>query len=570
MTLRTPYEFDQDPVTHPLGEKLLSVADPIGSALGARTYYLARRFTFDGGDYTFIVTADDAATIWLGTSQLNSRLILSAVLGTPGQATVNVPAGQYRLDVFLQNLPVEPTPCVFTLIIKRGTEVIYTSAKEGWRLDDAQISDDDLPPSDDYRFSLPVFTTMPNWQGGILERLSWLTDVLSSETDAEQRRSVRRSPRRSFEAQFLRGSMHDASSRDRLDTFFAGVGPGLFLAPIWHEQVVMEEGIDMGAAGVTFADGEFKMREYRKGDLVLVNDGNPDNYDLLQVGDVEENRFSWAFPPPRRWPMGTRIYPLRVARFGTQAPRVLNVSDRVSRAAALFEFIEPYTITPSFGGVVGGEPLFRFSVDRATTMDATYDRKTYTMDNEAGVPIITDTGRDTAITMQVKLRIFGRGNTFALRQFLAAARGRNKKFMCPSFMQDVMLDGAVADGTTELLIRPQGFTSSMRTPQSTRTMLAFSFDNGSQTLYRTVTAAYERYKRNPNGQVAFPKQVIGEVLVLDSALPAIEPLDLKRISFVSETRLDQDVVEIQHNTNQQRVTDVTLMLRQAINKRKRV
>lgn len=570
MTLRTPYEFDQDPVTHPLGEKILSVADPIGSALGARTYYLARRFAFDGGDYTFIVTADDAATIWLGTSQLTSRLILSATLGTPGQVTVNVPAGQYRLDVFLQNLPVDPTPCIFTLIIKRGTEVIYTSAKEGWLLDDAQISDDDLPASEDYRLSLPVFTTMPNWQGGILERLSWLTDVLSSETDAEQRRSVRRSPRRSFEAQFLRGSMHDSSSRDRLDTFFAGVGPGLFLVPIWHEQVVMEEGIDMGAAGVVFVDGEFKMREYRKGDLVLVNDGNPDNYDLLQVGDVEENRFSWAFPPPRRWPMGTRIYPLRVARFGTQAPRLLNVSDRVSRAAALFEFVEPYTITPSFGGVVGGEPLFRFSVDRATTMDATYDRKTYTMDNEAGIPIITDTGRDTAITMQVKLRIFGRGNAFALRQFLAAARGRNKKFMCPSFMQDVMLDGAVADGTTELLIRPQGFTSSMRAPQSTRTMLAFSFDNGSQTLYRTVTSVYERYKRNPNGQVAFPKQVIGEVLVLDSPLPAIEPLDLKRISFVSETRLDQDVVEIQHNTNQQRVTDVTLMLRQAINKRKRV
>lgn len=570
MTLRTPYEFDLDPITNPLGEKLLSVADPIGSALGARTYYLARRFTFDGGDYTFTVTADDAATIWLGTSQLNSRMILSATLAIPGQVTINIPAGQYRLDVFLQNLPVEPTPCVFTLVIKRGTEVIYTSAKEGWLLDDAQISDDDLPPPSDYRFSLPVFTTMPNWQGGILERLSWLTDVLSSETDAEQRRSVRRSPRRSFEAQFLRGNMYDASGRDRLDTFFAGVGPGLFLVPIWHEQVKMHEGIDMEASGVVFADGEFKMREYRQGDLVLVNNGNPDDYDLLQVGDVEENRFSWAFPPPRRWPNGTRIYPLRVARFGTQAPRMLNITDRISRAAALFELVEPYTVEPSFGGSVGGEPLFRFAIDRATTLDATYDRKTYTMDNEAGIPVITDTGRDTAITLQVKLRVFGRGNSFALRQFLAAARGRSKKFQCPTFMQDVMLDGDVAVGTTELKIRPQGFTAFMATPQSTRTMLAFSFDNGSQTLYRIVKSAYEVYKRNPNGQIAFPKQVVGEVLVMDSALPEIESLDLKRISFVAETRLDQDVVEIQHNTNQQRVTDVTLMLRQIANKRKRV
>ena len=46
---------------------------------------------------------------------------------------------------------------------------------------------------------LPVWTIRPNWKGGILERLEWLTDVLASDTGVEQRRSVRPTPRRSFE-----------------------------------------------------------------------------------------------------------------------------------------------------------------------------------------------------------------------------------------------------------------------------------------------------------------------------------------------------------------------------------
>ena len=562
MALRTPFDFPLDPVTNPLGEKMVSVADPIGSAPGARTYYLARRFDFLEGDYPFTVTADDAATVWLGKTQLDAQLIASATLPVPAQTTVYIAAGSYRLDVFLQNLPVEPTPCIFTMIIMRGNTVIYTSAKEGWLLDDAPISDADLPPAEDYRFSLPMFTVLPNWDNGILERLSWLTDVLSSETDAEQRRSIRRYPRRTFEAGFLR----QAAQRARLDSFVAGVGKNEFMVPIWHEQVKLLDGLDMEGIGVNFPDGELPMREFRVGDLVFVNNGDPNDYDILQVGDLEANRFNWAFPPPRAWPVGTRIYPMRTARLLTP-PSMSNITDRVSSMQMQFDFVDAYEVEPSFGANLGGEPLFRFTVDRASPFDASYDRLNYVLDNQVGMPVVTVVRQTTNITLQTMIRLFGRGNGYAMRQFLQACRGRSKKFMCSSFQQDVMLDGDVENGTVELNIQPQGFTSSMANPQPTRTMLAFQFNSGAQTLYRTVVGARERYKMTDAGLPAFPYQVIGETLVLNLALPAIAQGDLHRISFVSETRLDQDAVELQHWTNQQRVTDVALVLRQAYNQR---
>jgi hypothetical protein len=550
MAIRTPYDF---PTENPNGEKLVSVANPVEAAPGPATYYLARRINFDvDADYTFAISADDAATVWLGTEQLNMRIIGQVVIGEPQTFTVHVPAGQYRLDVILVNLPVGQTPCVFTLTIMRGDAIVYTSAKEGWVLDDAPINDFDLPVAEDPRYKMPVWTVLPNWKDGIVERLSWQTDVLASETDAEQRRSVRRNARRSFEASFLR----QRAQAQRMDAFFSGVGPATFLVPLWHEQVKMLDGISMEASGVTLPDLRF--REFRKGDIVLVNNGDPDQYDLLEVGDMQDTRFSWASPPPRTWPPGTRIFPMREARIVTQNPKMSRVTDTVSTAQVLFDLVEPYQVAASWGQQNNGSPYFAWRVDRANTIDVEFSRKNFVLDNASGAVAVTDHGRYTTTTVQTSLRLYGRANAFALRQFLQAARGQAQHFYSPTFMQDIEPVDDIAANTVELEIQSQGFVRSMLRPQPNRRQLAFQFRDGTPTIYRTIIDARE----NRHGLT-----LGSETLVLDAALPAIRLDDLKRISFVCETRFGQDQFEIHHPTNGQAVIDVSVVLRQATNQR---
>jgi hypothetical protein len=553
MALRNPYDFPQDPETHPLGERIVSVADPLESAPGARTFYLSRRFTFPEGDYTFIVEADDAATVWIGTSQLNARIIATPTLAVPARADVNIPAGEYRLDVILQNLTPGPSPAYFTMVIMRGEEVFYTSAKEAWLLDDTAINDNDLPPSQDIRYTMPVWTTMPNWLNGITERLSWQTDILDSERDAEQRRSVRRNARRSFEASFLR----DAAGGARMDAFLVGVGPAPFLLPLWHEQVRMVDGLDMEASGVTFPDGELRLREFRKGDLVLVNNGDPNDWDLLEIGDVDQDRFSWKSPPPRAWPVGTRIFPLRVARVDNGDARTSGVTDTVRRAEVRFTLDEPYVIEPSWGGT-GGEPIFGFNVDRATTLDVEYSRKAFVIDNTSGKPTTTDHGKHTSAVVQTRLKFFGRPQAFRFRQFLQAARGMARHFYAPTFMQDIYPVGDVIGGTNELIVQPQGFRRSMLSPQPIRLQIAFQFRDGAPTIYADIVNVQEVYQS---------RRLVAEVLTLAEPLPEITMTDLRRISFVCETRFAQDSFEIHHPTNGQAVIDVACVLRQATNPR---
>lgn len=559
MTIRTPFDFGP---AGPDGELKVSPVPEGGTALGDHTYYFARRFHFSDGNYTLTIAADDGASLWIGTTQLTSRIIGSCTLaGGPSSAFVNIPQGDYRLDVLLQNIPA--SPAYFTLVIKKGEDVVYTSDKTDWLLDDVAISDDDMPLAADYRFGLPMFTTLPNWQQGVTERLSWLTDILDSETGAEQRRSVRRNARRQFEANFLR-QRHE---RDRLDTFFSGIGAAEFMFPLWHEAVRMEDGIDMEGSGVRFPDGELQFREFYKGDLVFVNKGDPADYDILQVGDVDytNNRFTWAFPPPRAWPIGTRIYPMRAARMIT-APRMSNITDTVSTATLQFDLSEPYKVAASWGNVVGGQPFFPFVADRATNIDSEYGRKFFTIDNDSGVPVTLDHGRFTSIITQASFRLFGRIKATQMRQWLQAARGQAAHFFMPTFMQDIEPVGDIQQGAQEVVIRPQGFYEYMLRPQPTRIQLSFQLRTGTN-IYANITNVSPIYKTDPDGSVSTPLVTVAEMLSLDVALPEIDMSEVKRVSFVTEARFNQDAFELHHNTNQQAAVDVTLTFRQAFNPR---
>jgi hypothetical protein len=142
-----------------------------------------------------------------------------------------------------------------------------------------------------------------------------------------------------------------------------------------------------------------------------------------------------------------------------------------------------------------------------------------------------------------------------LRKFLQAARGRSQKFMCPTFMNDVVPIGDIEGA--ELLIRDQGFRAAMLIPQPVRFQLAFQFYDA-PSIYRTITDAHAVYEG---------LRTMAERLTLDEALPSIRLADLKRISFVCETRFDQDQFEIHHTSSNQRVIDTSLVLRQFTDKR---
>lgn len=391
----------------------------------------------------------------------------------------------------------------------------------------------------DARRALPVFTFTPNWSGGVLERLAWLTDVMSSERAVEQRRSIRLSPRRSFEASFMR----TRAQRTRLDLFLAGVGKGVMLVPLWHEQFRIGApiaGADLSnGTPIQFPAGTLKQREFGVGDLVLLMLKGPEKYAILTVmsaNPVNDRITVRSSGNIGEWSDQTRITPLRRARI-MDSPSIDNLTDRVGTAQIRFDLTDADDrFVPSWGYC---SPLFRFKPDRINPIKDTYGRSVYTVDFDSGVMDVEDLTNRARISSSLTLKLFGRDNAVDFRSFLYMARGRAVRFYVPSFTEDLVLERDVEYGPT-FVAENTGFVSNMPVPQESRRIVSFEFNDGRPTIYRNVIGVQAEFS-----PVA-PFEQIGERFTVTPNMPPVLMNDVKRISFVVPSRFDQDGFELFH------------------------
>lgn len=497
------------------------------SSTAAGTYYLARRFILAEGTYVLKVWADDVATAWLGTEQISARrLAVATSAGSAVQSSFYVQQGMHRIDLTLLSSNTATPAGVVLSIWKDGT-LVYASSADGWRWDTTAIPDADLPDVGDVRLGLPVFTTTPNWAGGVLERLSWLTEVMTSESAVEQRRSLRRYPRRSFEASFLRADV----ARQRIDNFVVGVGHGKFLLPLWHEQFKLSA--DLSGTSVVFPDDTLQYREFWPNDLVLLSGADPADYEIATVASrsASTDTIVLTAAPARTWPAGSRITPLRVARFD-ELPQFSMITDRLGSVQMRFNLDTPEThIEPSWGYCA---PLWRFGFDRASPLQISTTRTVYTIDVATGIVDVTDPSGRARVGCKADVRLFGRERVWAFRAFAAMARGKAVRFWWPSGTHDVEPVGVIGGATLD--VAPAGFADWMTQPQDVRRMLGIVFNDGRPTLYRRVLGATSL-------------GIAGDRLALDQPLPEMSRSAIERVMWMWPARFDQDGFELQHVTD---------------------
>lgn len=518
------------------GETALAVASPIGNAAGNTTYFLSRWFDFEGGVYTIKCVADDSATWIAAVQQASGRILFSNTIADGvAEYTVYIPRGRQRLDIILVNTSSGASNCWVAFSLRLAGKLVYASTGTGWVFDTSVIADADVPSTTDRRLTFPLFSVLPNWKDGITERLSYNTEVFSSEQDEEQRRGIRRNARRSIEADFLRRGLN----RARLDFFFTGVGKKEVLVPLWHEQYVLT-----GTLGSTlaFPAETLALREFLPGTLAAVI-ADPDTYEILTIQSAAGDTITFSAAPSGSWPAGSRIYPLRVGRM-IDSVQFSNFTDSVAVAAVRFNLEEPQTWPDASWGYCA--PLFRFPVDRAQPIDFEFDRSVFMLDNETGVVDVFDPGERTRVTMKCGVTLRGRSSAIAFRQFLQKARGRAVRFWMPDLMSDVFPAGASIGGTYFDAADTQ-FSDRMVVPQDARRMLGFYFIDGRPAIYRSVTSVdrvgqYERY-------------------TLDRVLPPITVAELSRVGFVMPVRFDQDSFELQHLVDDSAAVRTSLVMR---------
>lgn len=384
---------------------------------------------------------------------------------------------------------------------------------------------------------LPLWTIRPNWKDGVLERLSWLTDVMPSTYGPEQRRALRLSPRRAFEMSF--NPIDEA--RSYFELWLHRLGSTEFMLPLFHDRGKLTAATTIHAETIYF---DTTNREFVAGGLAILLGDDPFTYDKLEVLSVAPDSITVTFGNvTRAWPKGSSIHPLRRSRV-EQESAAAALTSRVGQATIRFELNQANDLEDEGEWTVlyKNYPVLLEEPNRRETIDLTFQRNSLILDNDHGLTVLgDDAGR--AFTLQTHSRMMrGRAEHAAFRQFLYRLRGQQGGIWIPTFNRDVQLSQPAVAADTKLDVKMIGYAYTGGAVSGRKHVLV----NG--TLMREISGTGDA-----------PSEA-EERLTLTAAV-GTALLAGTTGSFMDTCRLAQDDIEITHHTDTDGVAECNMTFR---------
>lgn len=418
---------------------------------------------------------------------------------------------QAGLDgISLINLPAVP----FTLA---PTELINPSlsiSPEGPSLIDGYLLID-WSGAPDYRVDVQgqrlavVFLPM---RDGLTEALSWLTTMFQAADGTEQRRMLRRAPRRDYQASYV---TLDANQRSRLDNYLTGWRANVWAVPLWHEQEERALVFGQTVIPVTLTPSYFE------GGLVAVW-ASPERIEVKTIESISEADGTITINSPLQndYP-AARVMP--AARCYLTAAG-LDTNGQAGRARLEFQCIDVVDWPeaddlPQYQGLDVWDQCPLLS---SGWLGQQFNQEVNVLDNDTGRVV-----RRSYWPAARKARAlrWHPEDLQAARRMLARWKGRLRPFWAPSYEKDLEVLNAGLIGTA-LTVRAVGYSSF----GGAKDHLAILKADGTW-VYRAVTDV----------------SLVGEqeTIIVDSDLSLL-PADIERVCYLRQWRQDTDRVEIQH------------------------
>lgn len=376
---------------------------------------------------------------------------------------------------------------------------------------------------------LPVFSFRPNWREPMLERLAFLTDVLAASEGAEQRRSLRPTPRRTFEADFLL----TGPERAFWDLFINALGGGEVVAPLYWETVTLTSALTATTSDRINFDTSYREWAYHEGRLAILMGKTAMDYEVVEIADVDAGGVDLAAPVTRAWPKGTKLLPLRRAVLD-QVGDLDHKTAGTATVTAQLRVIGPNPWTPAADAspTYLTLPVFLSEPNWVEDLTTSMNREIALLDTEIGLTYQVDTLGRALLGQAHRWFLTGRQKLAGFRDLIYRHRGRAGAFWLPTFKADLRLVNSPGSGATQIEVENVGYLYTGG-PTSGREYIAIKHAGG--TILRKVLSVV------PGSTAATEK------LNLDAALGlALSPGLVRRISFADVARFDTDDFEITH------------------------
>lgn len=383
-----------------------------------------------------------------------------------------------------------------------------------------------------------VFGHPPNWAAPVVERLSWLTDVMMSHGGIEQRVGLRDAPRRAL--------AYDLATLDRhqtnlLETMLLGWQSRLWAVPVWTERQNLAVDLAVGSLTIPCVTSGY---EFAADGLALLWAAH-DRNEAVEVKSVGGASLTLKTSTIAAWPAGTRLYPVRLGRMPARQ-KLLRETDHHLSGTVEFAFDDnPAIAAADSGDVYAGYSVYAGRTNWADPTEVEFVRQLEELDYETGRAWVDDLSGLAAILKSWHWLFRTRAEIVAFRGWLAARAGRRVPFWSISQAVDMEVVAAIGAADTAIHIRNIGYQRFLD-GRADRRHIAIKTQAGA-TYYRRITASSEI-------------DAATEQLAIDSALGVLlNPADIASVRFMHLTRLETDAIEIEwHHLG---MAEVSTMLR---------
>lgn len=368
----------------------------------------------------------------------------------------------------------------------------------------------------------PVWEFPLNWAEPPLDRYEWMTDVIGSHANYEERSALRAEPRRKLEASFIVKS----DRLGRLDALLFN-GAAYYMIPLW---------MDVGFLTAPIADGESSIacdtsnRDFFIGGYALIGN-DPSSMMSCVISGIHAGSLDLSAPFVGDAPSGTRIYPARKARISSPADQTQQTAGVVSSRVTFQIDDQPGGAGVSTGINFGGFQVLTRRHNWSQGILRSYARSLDILDNSTNTPVWIDRSNFSQITRSNRFLLKSLSDRRAFVQWLYSVQGRLTPFWRENRETIMHFSPRQGPGATNTLhVLPFGFVDYLyQKPQR----LAVSLLNSEGINFRyNITSA------TVDGATG------DEVIVLDGMIPAAPVDSWPVISYIELVRLQADAIEV--------------------------
>lgn len=377
---------------------------------------------------------------------------------------------------------------------------------------------------------------VPDWSNGVVERMEWLTDVLQSYDGREQRRALRKAPRKTYEFEFFA----QGAERRYAEVALWGWGARNWALPVWSDGRRTTAAL---APGDTEILCETATRDFEAGSLVmLLRDAF--TFEVAEVEEVQADRVILVRGLTLAWPEMSELYPARTARIADRVSLGRWSSD-ASGARLAFDVSEPVDYTANAGATTyRGYPVLTQRPNWAGGLSLDLARKMDEIDAMTGPRVFDDESGLPMPLQRMRWTLTSRTEVDEFRQFVYAMRGRHGSAWVPTWSDDLQVTSVIDEDAASMDVEYVAYIRQI------------DMATGRRDLRIETTAGAVFYRR------VLAVEQIGAIerLTLDSALGVtLQPAQIASVSFLALMRFDSDGVELAHWTDS--VAEVALPLK---------